>query len=197
MIKKYITNRMKLLALTMLLILAGCTKTNTITHQNKALDYALKYYGIQDKQRWVNVMEIVSVDSNTLHTGEEYFGGFYAFKKQHNDTIYDLYFIMYVNEHDTIFVPYWLYKRFIQDGFQHIFFFDRGGDTLYYYKAELFKRLLKFFVRGEYYYKYQFYEFDNYNERIFFEQNMDSLTRVKGMNLPPLPIIEEPIHKPE
>jgi len=189
---KSINSRLDFLVLLLLILLVGCTDQNYDRTPDIVLDYALNYYQIEDVKSWENVMEIVGVDTNTLFTGDEYFGGYYAYKKQINDTIFDLYFIMYVNETDTIFAPYWLYKRFIQDGFQHILSFDKGGDTLYYYKAELFKRLLKFFVRGEYYYKYQFYEFDNYNERIFFEQNIDSLTRIKGMNLPPLPIVEDP-----
>ncbi|MBU1370140.1 MAG: hypothetical protein KJ578_12640 [Bacteroidetes bacterium] len=150
---------------------------------------AFNYYQINDRSEWDSIMEATGEIENAFQTGKSYFGGYYAFKKSINDTIYSLYFEYYFNDTDTIFVPFWLYKRFIQDDFQHVLSFGEGGDTLYYYKAELFGRLKKFFISGEYYYQYEFNEL-KIHERDYFEKHKDSLTRVKGSNLPPLPKLD-------
>jgi hypothetical protein len=174
----------------LILNLVNCTPRKVNNKQDDVLNYALKYYHFNEKNEyeWEIDFETTGED-HTFLEGETYFGGHYGFTSQKNDTMYSIYFIMYVNENDTVFAPYWLYKRFIHDGFQHILSFGKGGDTLYHYKAELYGRLKKLFVRGEYYYLYEFNELNQY-QREFFEKHRDSLTSIKGGNLPPLPNLQ-------
>lgn len=172
------------------LFLVKCSNKKVDRTSYLVLKYALNYYNIEDEKKWENVMEIVSLDTNTFFTGDEYSGGYYAYKKLTVNTMDVLYFEFYCNENDTIFIPVHYYQRFIKDGWQHILSFDKSGDTLYHYKAELFGRMKKFFISGEYSYRYEFGEM-NSDERMFFEQHKDSLKRIRGMNLPPLLIMPE------
>jgi hypothetical protein len=170
--------------------LIACKTDERDNEDDYVLEYSLNYYNEKKSNLWQNELTLTQKIDDALFTDDSYFGGYFAYKKKINDTISSLYFELYFNDNDTIFIPKQYYKRYIKEGWQHILSFDKGGDTLYHYKAELYERLLKFFIRGEYYYRYQFNEFDDLNERKFFEQNMDSLTRLQGTNLPPLPIID-------
>lgn len=185
-----INNLLTFVKITSIAILSTFTLGQCNSIQVNALsdgqNYAFNYYHIDDRSEWDSIMEATGEMENAFQTGESYFGGYYAFKKSINDTIYNLYFEYYFNDNDTIFAPFWLYKRFIQDDFQHILSFGEGGDTLYHYKAELFGRLKKFFISGEYYYQYEFNEL-KMHQREYFKKHKDSLTRVKGSDLPPLP----------
>lgn len=163
----------------------NCHTDKTNDKQDVALIYSLNYYNNVTPVMWSNEQMLTQKVDNAFQTGDTYFGGFYSYKKTINDTISSLYFEFYFNENDTIFIPKHYYQRFLKDGWQHILSFDKGGDTLYHYKAELFGRLKKFFISGEYSYKYEFGEM-NTDERLFYEHHKDSLKRIKGMNLPPL-----------
>lgn len=166
--------------------LINCNRTKNSFMQDTIFIYATNYYKIHDKYGWEKEMEATGFHVNALQTGETYYGGYYSYKKEENHTLYDLYFELYFNDNDTIFIPHHCYKRYISDDWQHIVSFDKGGDTLYHYKAELFGRMMRFFISGEYSYKYEFGEMNSY-ERSFFEKHKDSLRSIRGMNLPPLP----------
>jgi len=163
----------------------NCHTDKANNKYDTALIYSLNYYNIVTPLLWKNEQMLTQKVDNAFQTGDTYFGGYYAYKKTINDTMSSLYFEFYFNDKDTIFIPGHHYKRYISDNWQHILSFDRGGDTLYHYKAELFGSMKKFFISGEYSYKYEFCGM-NSDERLYYEHHKDSLKRIKGMNLPPL-----------
>ena len=145
---------------------------------------AAEYYSIKNLNEWKEDL-ILEQNIEKIFNDSNFFGGFYYYKKEVVDTLCFLAFEYYKSENDTIFMPKKYYKRFISDFFQHIIRFGENGDTLFYYKASLFGELNKIFIQGKYNYQYVF-NCLNKNQRQYFRKYKDSLTKVKGHNLPPL-----------
>jgi len=154
---------------------------------------AAKYYHISDLKKWR--LDVSWVEKNfKLHDTINvlYSGGYYYYKKKAKDTLYLLHFEYYDSKYDTVFIPDEFYKRYENDAFQHVILFGKNGDTLFHYKADLFRSLKKVFLSGKYYYQYIFFEEMNNKQRDFFIMHKDSLIHVKGHDLPKLPEYNNP-----
>ncbi|MBI9035915.1 MAG: hypothetical protein JEZ03_15745 [Bacteroidales bacterium] len=149
----------------------------------------IDYYQLSlvDKQ-WNIEREMVSDSVPLFRNDNLYNGGYYTFRKEVGDTLHHIDCEYYESIGDTIFIPDVYYKRYEDDYFQYVFLLGENSRILFHYKTSLFANQKKFFYHGKYYYQYRFNEL-NEGQRDFFEHNRDSLTNIKGHNLPKLPEI--------
>jgi len=181
---KYLANKyVTLMCSSILLIfLYSCNQEKLIKSTDQLTAYCLKktgeYYNI-DPQGW-------NLDTASIRNYTQVVPGItnYFYKKT-ADTIYWHSFILEISNSDTFYNPDYLYKRYESNGFQHILLLGKNSDTLFYYQAGLFGDLRKLFVQGKYYYMYKFHQY-NREQSDFFKKNIDSLTRIRGHNLPDL-----------
>jgi hypothetical protein len=175
------------ITLIILILLISCNDNDDLEIDVPLLK-AQEYYKIEIKSSWKSVL-VLQQDNENLFLNSKYFGGFYNYEKKQESRLYFLSFECYWNENDTVFIPKDYYVRYTDSGFQHILLLGENQDTLFHYKASLFGELNKVFIRGKYYYQYKFGEF-NTAQRVFFKNNIDSLKKIKGNNLPYLLVPE-------
>lgn len=169
-----------------LILLTNCNYQSESSIKSRALDTATKYYNINNHNGWGIKKSFMKDEISFPVMDDEYSGGRCYYQKIDKDTIFRLAFEYYESNNDTMFVPLDYYQRYEEDAFyQHIILFGEKSDTLFHYKAPMFEEMIKIFIRGEYYYKYLF-NILNKQERLYFIENKDSLTAIKGNNLPPL-----------
>lgn len=163
--------------LVFILLLTGCSSDNLKTHLGN----------LQEKNNEIDIegWEVVQ----KTETGIDIF--FYSLKKQIGDTTYSLSFDYFKQNED------WDYKLgdFIKSFNTDIFYNEMAllnRDTLYYFrykcktinnnpKTPLVYRNMDF-ITGKYYYLYRRGEF-NWGQKEYFENHMDSLTKIRGNNL--------------
>lgn len=150
---------------------------------------SVNYYNLKHLANWKLDASFVE-DSVSIHNiNGLYYGGYYYYMKRVEDTIYNLSIEYYDSNNDTLFIPKECYMRYETDYFQHVILFGENSDTLFHYKASLFGALNKVFISGKYYYQYLFFGL-NKKQLDFFLLHEDSLTSIKGQNLPLLPELD-------
>ena len=146
---------------------------------------AADYYSILHSQGWSEDLILEQNNKNYIDS-IDYFGGFYYYKKLINDTIEFLSFVYYESLFDTIFIPKEYYQWFRKDLTQHVLLFGEKEDTLFYYKASLIGSQKKIFHKGMYNYQYKFNLLSD-KQRLYYRNHQDSLSKIFGNNLAPLP----------
>lgn len=118
---------------------------------------------------------------------------FYNFKKTISDTFYFLDFDFIIN--DSIYSILSYEMQFEDNKFIYRLNLDKNGDTLYFYKhpliedGDVFRIKKMVFYSGKYKFLYNAGRM-KIGQRRYFEKYSDSLTKIKGDNLPPLPNLE-------
>lgn len=109
-----------------------------------------------------------------------------------DDTIFnidfDVFFDLQSQKYEYRILKFW--KRFNDDSYEYHLLMNI--DTLYFYITPINKSEEKYFFQGKYYYMYSSpreYKFKECQYKYFIE-NMDSLIKVKGNDLPDLPCLE-------
>jgi len=183
---------MKIYLVFSMFIFISCLRVNEVKIDKNTFGppflTAAKYYNITNQKKWR--LDVSFVEKNIKlydTTNDLYLGGFYYYKKKVKDTLYFLSIEYYSSKRDTFFIPNEFYKRYENDAFQHVILFGKNGDTLFHYKADLFRSLKKVFISGMYYYQVFFSGGLNDKQMDYFLMHQDSLTHVKGANLPKLP----------
>lgn len=146
---------------------------------------AVEYYSIADTRGWSEELILEENNINFIDS-IDYFGGFYHYKKAVNDTIEFLSLEYYESLDDTILIPKEYNKWFKKDFTQHVLQFGENGDTLFYYTASLFGSQPIVFQKGKYNYQYMFNLLSDH-QRKYYITHQDSLSKIYGNNLPPLP----------
>jgi len=121
---------------------------------------------------------------------------FFSLEKQDIDTTYYLSFY-YLNNKNKYFIDD-LIKSFNSDSLYHEMAIDQK-DTLYYFVSkkepgfnipnDSMVFASKVFVIGKYYYLYKSGNL-NWSQKEYFKDNKDSLMRIRGDLLPPLPTLQ-------
>ncbi len=179
-------NIISLLIIIAIGILLSCNNSDSDIITTRDFEKAREYYAITDASKWE--LRGSQLDGDNRDRGEEtgYWGGIFYYQKVDADTTYRLSFRYYESINDTCFVPREYYKHFVENAYyQHVILYGENSDTLFYYRAEMFGSMIKVFRRGKYYYKYKYGEL-SLGESLYFEENSDSLTAIKGHNLPKL-----------
>lgn len=171
-----------------LIAILSCERNIELPKESSVFLMAAEYYNIQDIGGWILKKELAENNVSFNDLQKKYSGGVFYFQKINEDTISRIVIEYYSSTDDTIFNPIEYYKRYEESSFfQHVILYGEGGDTLFYYRSEMFGMLIKTFYIGKYYYQYKFHEL-NKKERLFFDRNRDSLISIRGNNLPKLKI---------
>jgi hypothetical protein len=113
----------------------------------------------------------------------------YTLNKQIDDTTFILKFHYFKKfpkiNRDTTYYHYEIYKTFSDNKYQYKLGLLKT-DTLFYYKSPMNNLEDKIFILGKYYYLSIAGELST-KQKIFFVENIDSLIKVRGDDLPPLP----------
>lgn len=169
-----------------LFFLIGCTPNNLETH--------LKEIRKENNQIDVKGWDVIKNSTTDIET-------YYSLRKQIGDTTYSLSFSYFKNGNDKFYkMDDYIKSYCVNDSTYEMALLN--SDTLYFFKcnsASLNKapgipveyNNLKFEI-GKYYYIYKRGSL-NWGQKEHFENNMDSLTRIRGNDLPELPDLR--LHK--
>lgn len=185
-IKQCIIESSSKIVLLSIFLLIGCTTNNLETH--------LKEIQKENSQIDVKGWDVIKNSTTDIET-------YYSLQKQIGDTTYSLSFSYFKNGNDNFYkIDDYIKAYSVNDSVYEMALLN--SDTLYFFKcssASLNKapgipvefNNLKFEV-GKYYYMYKRGRL-NWGQKEYFENNMDSLTRIRGNDLPELPDLR--LHK--
>lgn len=185
-IKQCIIESSSKIVLLSIFLLIGCATNNLETH-------------LKEIQKENSQIEVKGWDVNKNSTTD--IETYYSLRKQIGDTTYSLSFSYFKNGNDKFYkIDDYIKSYSVNDSVYEMALLN--SDTLYFFKcssASLNKapgipvefNNLKFEV-GKYYYMYKRGRL-NWGQKEYFENNMDSLTRIRGNDLPELPDLR--LHK--
>jgi len=162
-----------------LLVLSGCSTNILKTHLEN----------LQKENSQINIKGWELIQKTKTEVGH-----FYSLKKQIGDTTFSLSFDYFKQNEDWDYKLGDFIKSFNTDNFYNeMALLNR--DTLYYFRYKcltidnpetplVYKNMD--FITGKYYYMYKRGGF-NWEQKEYFENNIDSLFKIKGNNLPELP----------
>ncbi len=177
--------RFSLLTVYLIMLLSCHHRGNSPAQSAKPFSAAKEYYSIEDAQGWSEDLILEENNKNFIDS-MDYFGGFFYYKRSVNGTIEFISIEYYESLYDTIFIPK-EYNKWFRKGFtQHVLRFGENRDTLFYYTASLFGSQTKVFQKGKYNYQYLFNLLSDH-QRIYYRNHQDSLSKIWGNNLAPLP----------
>ncbi len=161
----------------LLMLGVGCSKAESVSGYDDIIDRVKNKYPFARDYDWQNDKSSSSIDETSATL--------YLSRSDGDTTIQLVVDFAILEKEEYIWIRDYL-KAYSMAGRIHSIHYDENEDTLYYFKMDPSDYMNIEFVVGEYEYLYERGDIDSL-EAHFYEANRDSLKKVRGNKLRPLP----------